>query len=95
MSHHGPRRYILCYDIACPRRLGRVHRRVKRDGLALQYSLFDLTLTASQLHALVSDLKGIIHQDLDDVRIYGLHPHAQIATIGVGLMPQDIQFFNS
>lgn len=93
MSNQGPRRYLLCYDISCPKRLGRVHRRVKRAGLALQYSVFDLSLSASELKQLVADLKEIIHPGQDDIRIYGLNSDAYIYSVGVSHIPEDVLFF--
>jgi len=32
--------YIICYDITCPRRLGKIHRLLKQSALPLQYSVF-------------------------------------------------------
>jgi CRISPR-associated protein Cas2 len=91
----GKRRHLLCYDIACPKRLAKVHKRVKKDGLALQYSVYELTLTHSELQSLINDLNEIIHQKFDDVRIYGLLPESDTISIGKPTMPEGILFFNN
>lgn len=96
MSNHGERRYLLCYDIADPKRLARVHRRVKQDGLALQYSVFDVHLAQAPLRHLVADLRGLIDPRADDVRIYGLKTDARVAWLGQPPMPEGVQlFYNS
>ena len=43
------REYIICYDITCPRRLGRIHRVLKRLANPLQYSVFLFIGTPVQL----------------------------------------------
>lgn len=95
MSNHGERRYLLCYDIADPRRLARVHRRVKQDGLALQYSVFDLRLAEARLRRLVADLRQLIHEREDDVRIYGLRTDAPITWLGQKPLPEGVQLFHN
>jgi len=64
--------YLLAYDIADPRRLGRVHRCLKRWGLPLQYSVWLVPVRRAQLDELQSELQALIRTDQDDVRIYAL-----------------------
>lgn len=95
MSRHDERRHILAYDISDERRLSRVHRRVKRDGVALQYSLFDLHLPQSRLRRLLGDLRDLIDEREDDVRVYGPRLDLPVAWLGVSPMRAGLQLFNN
>jgi CRISPR-associated protein Cas2 len=65
-------KYLLCYDITCPRRLGRVFRRVKPQGEHLQKSVFLLDLDARALASLLHDVDNLIDAGEDDIRLYPL-----------------------
>lgn len=95
MSDHAERRYLLAYDISDPRRRARVHRRVKKDGMALQYSLFDLRLREPRLRRLTGDLHALIDDSEDDVRIYGPRFDIPITWLGVSPFPPGVQLFNN
>jgi CRISPR-associated protein Cas2 len=94
MSRRGPSRYIVCYDVADPRRLARIHRRIKRDGVALQKSVFDCQLDKRRLGNLIRDVRELMDDSVDDLRIYCPHLDAEIEWIGKLPMPSDIQLFN-
>jgi len=64
------RRYLVCYDIANPRRLGRVHRRVSRLALPVQYSVYLFHGNSEQVDRLLARLRPLINEREDDVRIY-------------------------
>lgn len=82
MSNSGRRRHLICYDIANPRRLGKVARLCERTGIRIQYSVFEAHLSESELRAFERKLRELIDQRLDDVRIYGMHENRTITTIG-------------
>lgn len=94
MSDHGAHRYLLCYDISNPRRLQRIHRCAGRHGTALQYSIFECWLTAAQLRRLVRELRALVDENEDDVRIYGLSRSARIETLG-RRPADDVQLFHN
>ena len=52
--------YIICYDIADPRRLGRVHRLLKKHALAVQYAVFPFSGPDSELHQCLARLHAIM-----------------------------------
>ncbi len=93
MKHHERRRYVLCYDIADPKRLRGVHRRVRRSGIALQRSVFDCELNTRSLQELIRDIRQIIDARHDDVRIYGPRHDAPVAWFGAGAENDGVQFF--
>lgn len=89
------RRRLICYDIADPRRLQRIHRRIKRDGVAVQYSIFQCDLDDLHFARLVADLKCLVDPRSDDIRIYGPRQDAPVMWIGRPCHAEGIQFFNN
>jgi CRISPR-associated protein Cas2 len=84
--------YLVCYDIAHPKRLRRVHRVTKDYGARLQYSVYECRLTAMQLASFKSDLFDVIDGAKDQVLFVRLGPHAsttyeRIEAIGLGFCP--------
>jgi CRISPR-associated protein Cas2 len=76
--------YLVCYDIREPKRLSRVYRYLKARGIHLQYSVFHCRLTWPELVELKNDLKEIIEESEDDVRVYPLPGNMQIVVMGRG-----------
>ncbi|MBI5639749.1 MAG: CRISPR-associated endonuclease Cas2 [Nitrospirae bacterium] len=86
--------YLVCYDIADPRRLNRVLRLMKGKGLHLQYSIFHCSLTWPQLMQLKEELKDLIEEQEDDVRIYPLPSGGKIIALGCGdRVPEGVEIF--
>jgi CRISPR-associated protein Cas2 len=65
-------RWIVTYDIACPRRLYRVARRLQNDGVRLQWSVFECWLGTVQAVRLWEDLGRLIESGQDCIRAYPL-----------------------
>ncbi|RMF80843.1 MAG: CRISPR-associated endonuclease Cas2 [Nitrospirae bacterium] len=74
--------YLICYDIADPKRLVRVHRYLKGEALALQYSVFFGRFTTAQIAHLEDGLAERIDPKEDDVRIYPLPEDFQVWALG-------------
>ncbi len=74
--------YLICYDVADPRRLGRVHRLVSGMGLQVQYSVYHLRLDREGLDGLCRELETIIDPARDDVRIYRLPRECRALLMG-------------
>lgn len=81
---------LLCYDIRNPRRLLRVYRRARRYGIALQYSVFYLELTKSRLTELLAQIRSVIDESCDDVRVYQINGLSDIQQIGRGMVPEGL-----
>lgn len=76
--------YLVCYDIANPKRLSRVYRFMKGQGIHLQHSVFQCSLTWPELQKLKEKLVPLINVREDDVRIYPLPLNALVEAIGCG-----------
>ena len=66
--------YIVCYDIADPKRLRKVFKTMRAWGDHLQYSIFECQLTRMELVRLKGRLSDIIHHTEDQVLFVDLGP---------------------
>lgn len=91
MSAGESKTWLVCYDIAEPRRLRRVHRTVRREGSTVQYSAYAVTADDEELRALLGRIEAIIVRDRDDVRAYHLPQRCQIWTMGTQGLPDGVE----
>jgi CRISPR-associated protein Cas2 len=82
--------WLVCYDIASPRRLARVRRWLVRHAVPVQYSVFVATGTAAEIDALVAGLARRIHPRQDDVRLYPLERGRPAWQLGVPILADGI-----
>jgi CRISPR-associated protein Cas2 len=66
--------YLVCYDIADPKRLRRVFRICKNHGDHIQLSVFECDLDDREKVLLESELKEVIHESKDQVLFVRLGP---------------------
>lgn len=85
--------YLVCYDIADQRRLARVHRRVLKHAIFIQYSVYYLQGNKKALSALLDDLQDVIDERYDDVRAYSVRPLSEALQIGNSWLPEGIGLF--
>lgn len=83
----GP--WLVAYDVACPRRLARVHRLLVAWALPAQYSVFLLVAARPAVDALVGELAKLIHPRQDDVRIFRLEP-GWMHSLGAPTFPRGV-----
>jgi CRISPR-associated protein Cas2 len=69
--------WLVCYDIAEPRRLARVWRAVREFGVPLQYSVFWARLDGIGLAGALGAIAARIDPRADDVRLYPLPENVQ------------------
>ena len=62
--------YMVAYDIASPKRLGKTHRLLKKRGLAVQRSVFLVNGDEKSLNRLLDQLADIMNPRQDDIRAY-------------------------
>jgi CRISPR-associated protein Cas2 len=74
--------WLVCYDIAEPRRLARVWRAVREFGVPLQYSVFWARLDGIGLGEALGAIATRIDPRTDDVRLYPLPENVQITGLG-------------
>jgi CRISPR-associated protein Cas2 len=86
--------YLIAYDIANPRRLGRVHRSLKKQGLPVQYSVFTVVMKRRALLRLLDTLQRLILPAEDDIRCYRLPEHSRFNTLGRQYFPEDVMLFS-
>jgi CRISP-associated protein Cas1 len=70
--------YIIAYDIADPRRLQKVFRVLKSQGLALQRSVFLVRCTTEELNRLLDQMTTHILFKKDDIKAYPVSRPDQI-----------------
>ncbi len=82
--------YIICYDISDPRRLGRIHRLLKKQALAVQYSVFLFSGTAAQLQRCLDQLQAVMDPHNDDIRAYPVPRRGCAWSLGPSALPNGI-----
>ncbi|MBE0426438.1 MAG: CRISPR-associated endonuclease Cas2 [Nitrospirae bacterium] len=86
--------YLVCYDISDPRRLTRVFKLMKGNGIHLQYSVFHCSFTWPRLLEVKDKLRLIIDKRKDDVRIYPLPSEEKVIIMGCGdRVPDGVDIF--
>lgn len=87
--------WFVAYDIREPNRLRRVHRLVKREATALQYSAFCLLGSEAALLRLLHQLAEIINPAKDDVRAYRLPHTLKVWKLGRQGLPDGLMMAGS
>ena len=86
------RLHLVCYDIAEPRRLGKVHRFLKKTAIPLQYSVFLVLANKPGLIDILSGIRELIDEGEDDVRAYPLPKRLDYVHLGRQLFPEGMSF---
>jgi CRISPR-associated protein Cas2 len=72
----------MAHDIRDDKRLQRVWRFLRNEGVRLQYSVYLLAGSRQQMEAIIEQLRGLIDERADDVRIYPLSENTRIWGMG-------------
>ena len=86
------RETIICYDIADPKRLGRIHRCLKRQAMPFQYSVFLFVGDDRQLQRCLDELAAIMDPAHDDIRAYPLPKRGLRINMGQPTLPEGIYY---
>lgn len=84
--------YLVCYDIANPKRLYRVHRFLLGYKVGGQKSFFECWLTPSELRVVRAGLLARMEIDEDRAHIFQLDPRQQPIQLGCAKAPQSGPF---
>lgn len=87
MAVNKPFPILICYDIANPRRLGRLHRQIARCAVMVQYSVYYAEENTAGIARLTELILEYIDPNEDDVRIYRLPSTLDIDLLGVQASP--------
>jgi CRISPR-associated protein Cas2 len=93
MADNQPGLYLIAYDIANPKRLGCVHRTLKKEGLPVQYSVFTVVMKRPRLLRLLDRLADQIVWEEDDIRCYRLPAKTDAVSLGKQYFPEDVMLF--
>lgn len=92
MSDTTVRRWLVTYDICDAKRLGRLFRKLKKEGIPIQYSVFYVCKTLMKMNILMSEISKLIDLRVDDVRAYQLPSRGFEVQIGRSILPSDIYY---
>lgn len=84
--------YIVCYDITDPRRLGRIHRAMKKQALPLQRSVFLLQGSELSLRRCLDELELLMDPHDDDIRAYPLPQRGLRLVLGPSALPEGVHW---
>ena len=90
MSLHQTAQWLVTYDIANPRRLARVFKHLKKEGVPMQYSVFAVDGSNAKMGALMAHLGTLIDLREDDVRAYRLPDNGWRAILGAAMLPEEL-----
>jgi CRISPR-associated protein Cas2 len=76
-------RWLLAHDIRDPKRLQKVWRYLRKEGVRLQYSVYLLSGSRKQIQGVLDHLEKIIDKNVDDVRVYALGENTKIWGLGL------------
>ena len=82
IPHSHAQRWLLAHDIRDKKRLQRVWRYLRQEGVRLQYSVYLLAGTRQQVEGIIERLRELIDERADDVRIYPLTENTRIWGLG-------------
>lgn len=80
--------WLLAYDVRCPRRLQRLHRRLLRIAAPVQYSVFLLHATTAEMKQLMDELAAGYIADVDDLRAYPIGEADSVSALGAPRCPE-------
>lgn len=84
--------YLICYDIADPKRLGKVHRKAVKHAIFIQYSVYYLHGNQQQLERLLDELRQVIDETEDDIRAYTVSPLDDAIMLGKSWLPSGVHW---
>jgi len=94
MALNLTRTWLIAYDITCPKRLGRVHRYLKKHAIPVQYSVFTTQANDHGIRRIRDVLAAIINPKTDDVRMYPLPKVLEVHHVGRRSLPEGLHLLS-
>lgn len=88
MSLHASANWLVTYDIADSRRLARLFKYLKKQGIPVQYSVFLVEASAAKMGNLIVQMAKMVDKEADDVRAYRLPERTWKITLGASILPE-------
>jgi CRISPR-associated protein Cas2 len=85
--------YIVAYDIACPRRLGRALKAVRAHASGGQKSVHECHLSPAERAALLGRLRRRLAPREDSLVVLRLDPRSRPRCLGKAVAPADGRVF--
>lgn len=82
LPHSHAQRWLLAHDIADPKRLQKVWRYLRQEGVRLQHSVYLIRANRAQIEEILNRLRMLIDARADDVRVYAITENTQIWGLG-------------
>lgn len=71
--------FLICYDIADPKRLVKIAKNLEKVSIRIQKSVFYyVEATARDIEEIIMIVEQIINRDEDDVRVYKIDKNSSI-----------------
>lgn len=83
-------KYLIGYDIAEPKRLQKIHKRMVKFSIPIQHSIFLYEGTITELEKYLKNILIIFDKKHDDLRIYPLPNNAKQWLLGKSVLPEGI-----
>ena len=87
--------WLVCYDVADPRRLQRVHRVISRRAIPFQYSVFYASAARKDIENMLREVEAQIDPRRDDIRAYPLLTTARPFIYGRSRLPDQVMLLGS
>jgi len=84
--------FLVCYDVAAPNRLAKVHKTIQAYALGGQKSFYECWLTPDDLRSLRESLAGLINPTEDRVHFFQLDPRIRPLFFGQAKRPSMTPF---
>ena len=82
LPHSHAKRWLLAHDIREPKRLQRVWRYLRQEGVRMQHSVYLLKGDREAIERVMEQLRNLIDEHSDDVRIYPLTENTRLWGLG-------------
>ena len=86
--------WLLCYDVADPKRLQRVHRIISKNSTTFQYSVYFTHGTRREILQIIEQTEPLIDPGKDDLRVYPVLTTAKHYHFGRSMIADGIYLFH-